>query len=162
MRFTFMIWMAVLLVWYVLTVLTGRRPRFALGAVVAAFMVILVLVAMNPEDLIARTNIARASEGKRMDVRYLSVLGNDAVPALANAFQNQSLPVTVREKVGRPSRLFSRRCRSNTMLTFRTKMWPTRVSRITPSARSITMSVVLPLLVRSCTSDTMKSMGSCD
>ncbi len=80
----FMGWMALLLVWYVATVLTGRRVRFAIGAIGAAFLTHLVLLAANPDDLIARTNIARAAEGKRMDAKYLTVLSNDAVPALVN------------------------------------------------------------------------------
>ncbi len=78
----FMGWMALLLVWYGLTVLAGRRARFAIGAVGGAFITILFLMALNPDDLIARTNIARANEGKPMDTRYLSQLSDDAVPAL--------------------------------------------------------------------------------
>jgi hypothetical protein len=83
----FMGWMGFLLFWYVVTVLSGRRSRFAIGAVAAAFLTVLVLLVINPDDLIARTNIARAVEGKEMDVKYLASLSLDAVPALVNGFQ---------------------------------------------------------------------------
>lgn len=78
----FMGWMALVLIWYVATVLTGRRGRFAFGAVAAAFLMLLSLLAANPDDIIARTNLSRAMEGKPMDARYLTTLSNDAVPAL--------------------------------------------------------------------------------
>jgi hypothetical protein len=43
-------------------------------------------LALNPDDLIARTNIARTTEGKQIDVRYLTRLSDDAVPALMEGF----------------------------------------------------------------------------
>jgi hypothetical protein len=83
----FMGWMGFLLLWYVVTVLSGRRSRFAIGAVAAAYLTVLVLLVMNPDDFIARTNIERSMEGKEMDAKYLASLSNDAVPALVNGFQ---------------------------------------------------------------------------
>jgi hypothetical protein len=80
-------WMAMLLLWYVTTVLSGRRSLFAIGAVGGAFVTILILVTLNPDDLIARTNIARAQEGKQVDARYLTLLSNDAVPALVEGLR---------------------------------------------------------------------------
>jgi hypothetical protein len=78
----FMAWMGALLVWYLLTALQGKRNRFAFGGVVAAVLTLLVLVAINPDGLIARTNIARGAEGKLMDAEYLRRLSDDAIPAL--------------------------------------------------------------------------------
>jgi hypothetical protein len=42
------------------------------------------------------------TQGERveLDAQYFLDLSDDAVPALASAFQNKSMPVTVREKVG--------------------------------------------------------------
>jgi hypothetical protein len=88
----FMAWMGAVLIWYALTVLAGRRPRFAFGAVAAGYLSLLVLLALNPDDLIVRTNIARASEGKRIDARYLSTLSDDAVPALLEGLDRLDAP----------------------------------------------------------------------
>jgi len=79
----FMGWLAVVFVWFCLTVLCGRRERFAFGAMVAGFLLIAALHALNPDALIARTNLARARAGQIFDARYASRLSADAVPQLA-------------------------------------------------------------------------------
>lgn len=78
----FMAWLAVVFVWFALTVLRGRRERFWFGAMVAGFALVAVLQFLNPDALIARTNIARAREGRRFDARYVTWLSADAVPDL--------------------------------------------------------------------------------
>ena len=55
----FMGWLAIVFVWFVVSVLRGRRERFAFGALAAGFAVILALHALNPDDLIARVNTNR-------------------------------------------------------------------------------------------------------
>ena len=72
------LWLAVVFVWFALTVLRGRRHHFAVGAVVAGFVATGVLNAVNPDALIVRTNLERP----RVDAVYLASLGDDAVPAL--------------------------------------------------------------------------------
>jgi hypothetical protein len=72
------LWLAVVLAWLAV----ARRERFAPGALAAAFAALLTLNAVNPDGLIARTNLARAAEGKPVDVRYLTRLSDDATPAL--------------------------------------------------------------------------------
>jgi len=59
----FMGWLAVVFVWFALTVLRGLGERFAFGAMVAGFLLIAILHLINPEALIARTNMARARAG---------------------------------------------------------------------------------------------------
>lgn len=83
----FMIWIAALLVWFALTVLTGRGQRFAIGALTSAIIVLVALHAINPDALIVETNLARAREGKRaLDSQYAVSLSDDATPViLANA-----------------------------------------------------------------------------
>lgn len=83
----FIIWVAVLLVWFVLTVLTGRRQRFAIGALASGMAVVVALHAINPDRIIVETNIERARAGRRaFDARYALTLSDDATPAiLANA-----------------------------------------------------------------------------
>jgi hypothetical protein len=81
----FMAWLAVVLVWFLLTVLRGRRDRFAFGALVTGFAAILLINVMNPDALIARTNLDRLEEGKRFDAYYLTTLSADAAPVLFEA-----------------------------------------------------------------------------
>ncbi len=83
----FMVWLSTVLLWFVLAVLRARRERFAFGALLAGFAAIFTINAMNPDALIASTNIDRMEEGKRFDAYYLSTLSADAVPVLV-----QSLP----------------------------------------------------------------------
>ena len=79
------LWLAVVLAWLAVTVLAARRERFAAGALATAFVALLALNALNPDDLIARTNLARAAEGREVDVRHLAGLGGDAAPTLVDA-----------------------------------------------------------------------------
>jgi len=81
----FMGWIAVVLIWFALTVLAGRRERFAGGALVAGYVLIAALYAANPNKLIAKVNTARARTGQRFDARYTVSLGADAVPELVAA-----------------------------------------------------------------------------
>jgi hypothetical protein len=78
----FMAWLAVVFVWFVLTVLRGRRERFAFGAMVAGFVLIAVLHLLNPDAFIVRVNAARLAEGRRFDTHYATRLSADAVPEL--------------------------------------------------------------------------------
>jgi Domain of unknown function (DUF4173) len=60
----FMLWISVVFVWLVLTVLRGRRDRFAFGVLVTGFAAILLINALNPDALIARINVDRMEAGK--------------------------------------------------------------------------------------------------
>jgi hypothetical protein len=74
--------MGLVSLWFVFSVLPGRRDRFAFGSIVSAYAVVLALDFINPDALIARIDLARASEGKRFDVKYLLTLSTDATPEL--------------------------------------------------------------------------------
>jgi hypothetical protein len=78
----FMGWLAVVFVWFCLTVLRGQRERFAFGAMVAGFILVAALHAINPDALIARTNTERARAGHPFDASYVAGLSADAVPDL--------------------------------------------------------------------------------
>jgi hypothetical protein len=82
---TFMIWLAILIGWFLVTVMRERRERFVFGAVLSGLAVLVVLHLVNPEALIMRTNLARAAEGKRFDAAYAAHAGPDAVPLLLDA-----------------------------------------------------------------------------
>lgn len=88
----FMAWLAVVFLWFTVTVLTGRRDRFAFGALVSGFGLVIVLQALNPDALIARTNLERAKAGRRLDVRYATLLSADAIPAVVEALQDLTPP----------------------------------------------------------------------
>jgi hypothetical protein len=81
----FMLWISAVLVWFVLTVLRDRRERFAFGALLAGFAAIFAINAMNPDALIASTNLDRMEQGKRFDAYYLTTLSADAVPVLVDS-----------------------------------------------------------------------------
>jgi Domain of unknown function (DUF4173) len=84
----FMIWAAVLLVWFAVTVLTGNRGRFAIGALASAVAAVAVLHVINPDAIIVRTNVARAAKGERpFDYQYAMRLSDDAVDEMVKAGQ---------------------------------------------------------------------------
>jgi hypothetical protein len=76
-----MVWLAVVFVWAAATVLRGRRDLFAVGALVSGFAAIFVMNALNPDALIARTNLNRP----KLDLPYLMNLSDDATPTLVKA-----------------------------------------------------------------------------
>lgn len=86
---SFLAWLAFVLAWLALTVLRGRREDFAFGALASAFVVLAALVTVNPDALIARTNLARAAAGpdalEAFDASYAASLSADAVPVLVPA-----------------------------------------------------------------------------
>lgn len=83
------LWLAAVLVWFAATVLRGRRHAFAIGAVAAGFIATLALNVLNPDALIARTNLGRP----QADVHYLASLGDDAVPVLLRRLPELDPPV---------------------------------------------------------------------
>jgi uncharacterized protein DUF4153 len=76
-----MLWLAVVFVWTGFTVLRGRRDLFAVGALVSGFAAILAINVVNPDALIARTNLNRP----KLDLPYLMQLSDDATPELVKA-----------------------------------------------------------------------------
>jgi hypothetical protein len=78
----FMIWLAILTLWFAATALPGRRERFAFGVLLTGFVAIALLHVANPDAYIARTNLARVQTGGGPDMEYLTSLSADAVPTL--------------------------------------------------------------------------------
>lgn len=89
----FLGWLTLLTAWLAATVLRGRRERFAFPALVSGFAFVALLVAVNPDARIARTNLERAGDvptetdgsAPTVDARYLASLSADAVPTLMEA-----------------------------------------------------------------------------
>jgi hypothetical protein len=82
------LWLGVVLLWFCGTVLRRRRRSFAVGALVAGFAAVVVMNVLNPDALIARTNVARP----HLDVGYLARLSDDATPTLIRALPSLSPP----------------------------------------------------------------------
>ena len=77
-----MIWLALIFIWFSLTVLRGAREQFAWGALWLALFVLGTLHVFNPDEYIVRTNIRLMHEGRAFDAAYNSSLSDDAVPIL--------------------------------------------------------------------------------
>lgn len=86
----FMLWLTVVFIWFAATVLRGRRPRFAAGAVGASLASIVMLNLLNPDAVIARSNLARVGGSARFDAAYVGGLSADALPVVFAALP--SLP----------------------------------------------------------------------
>jgi hypothetical protein len=78
----FMAWLAPVLAWFGLTVLAGRRERFVPGALSLGLATILSLHLLNPDQLIARTNLERMARGQTFDIRHATSLSDDAMPVM--------------------------------------------------------------------------------
>jgi hypothetical protein len=82
------LWLAVVAAWFAVTVLRGRRHAFAVGALVAGFAATFALNVVNPDALIAGTNVTRPA----VDVAYLARLSDDAVPTLVTRIRSLPAP----------------------------------------------------------------------
>lgn len=78
----FMGWLTLVFVWFLATVLRGRRERFAFGALVAGFLVLFALDWVSPDNLIEQVNLSRPNVETAFDGAYNASLSADAAPAL--------------------------------------------------------------------------------
>jgi Domain of unknown function (DUF4173) len=88
----FMAWLAVVLGWFMLTVLRGHRRRFAFGALASAFVTIAGLDFANPDALIVATNAyyGHLETDAPFDERPLASFSADATPAIVDALPGLS------------------------------------------------------------------------
>lgn len=86
----FMIWLAIVFVWFAATVLRGNRQYFAWGALWSAIFVLGTLHVVNPDAYIVRTNIRLMNEGRTFDSYYNSNLSDDAIPVLLENVQTMN------------------------------------------------------------------------
>lgn len=87
----FMTWLAVVFVWFGITVLRGGRKHFAWGALWSAIFILGATNLMNPDAYITTTNIKLMQQGRKFDANYNANLSDDAIPALIKAMPNMSL-----------------------------------------------------------------------
>jgi hypothetical protein len=76
---TFIAWLGVAYLWLLVT-LWLRQDRFAVGGFVCALGFLVTLNVLNPDADTARYNLARRDD---LSTRYVSLLSDDATPALA-------------------------------------------------------------------------------
>lgn len=80
-----MLWLAIGLLLFALTILRGRVTNFATGLSITGIVVVFSLVLANPAAVVARINMDRAvNDNRPVDIAYLLSLGSDAVPAIVN------------------------------------------------------------------------------
>jgi hypothetical protein len=82
----FMTWLAIVFVWFAVTVLRGYRQYFAWGALWSAIFVLGATHVLNPDEFIVRTNIKLMQQGREFDAGYNASLSADATPALVQSF----------------------------------------------------------------------------
>ncbi|MEO5859667.1 MAG: DUF4153 domain-containing protein [Pyrinomonadaceae bacterium] len=82
----FMTWLAVVFVWFAVTVLRNNRNYFAWGALWSAVLILGATNLMNPEKFIVETNLRLMHQGREFDASYNANLSDDALPTLINSF----------------------------------------------------------------------------
>jgi hypothetical protein len=97
---SFMLWLALVLVLFLVALYLARPKLFSYGSYATALVYLAMLTIANPDGIIVQANIARhladpqavitfddepRSYEKRVDLDYLSKLSSDAVPALVAA-----------------------------------------------------------------------------
>ncbi|MDH3530923.1 MAG: DUF4173 domain-containing protein, partial [Acidobacteriota bacterium] len=88
--FFFLIWLALVFVWFGMTVLRGLRKQFAYGALWSALFIIAMLHYVNPDDYIVRANVDLMKQGRVFDAAYNASLSTDATPALVESLDQMS------------------------------------------------------------------------
>jgi hypothetical protein len=98
----FMIWLGLLLITIVFLEITRRERMAALAMIIASLGFVISINMLNVDSFIVKQNIQRELSGVdvELDSQYFLGLSDDAVPALASAFVNKSLPSSVNEKIG--------------------------------------------------------------
>ncbi|HMR98775.1 MAG TPA: DUF4173 domain-containing protein [Anaerolineales bacterium] len=107
----FMLWLAVLLIAVAALELLKKERAIGFAMILALMGFIASLALLNVDAFIVRQNIQREvrgvaeedlSERQRveLDTQYFLNLSDDAVPDMAAGFQNDSLPVSARERIG--------------------------------------------------------------
>jgi hypothetical protein len=80
-----MVWLAMIALAMARTVFRGWARPFAAMTMFSGFATLLALNVINPEQLVARVNIGRASSERSVDYSYLARLHGDAMPAVVTS-----------------------------------------------------------------------------
>lgn len=106
----FIIWLGILLVTVVLFEILRRERLIGLTIVLTSIGFVISINILNVDTFIVKQNVQReirsaadpvfAKRREDLDVQYFLDLSDDAIPVMAEAFKNKSLPDTVNEKLG--------------------------------------------------------------
>jgi hypothetical protein len=106
----FMIWLGLLLVAVVVLEALRRERAIGLAMILASLGFVISLSLLNVDAFIVRQNIERerrsatdqtfAQNRADLDAQYFLDLSDDAIPPLVASFQSESVPDSVKEKVG--------------------------------------------------------------
>jgi hypothetical protein len=122
----FMIWLALVFIWFGLTVLRGAREQFAWGALWLALFIIGTLHVFNPDEFIVRTNVRLMQQGRSFDSQYVTNgLSDDAVPALLETMPSMNFEqqCVVKHKL---ARRFEQARNENDFRTWNVSRWLAR------------------------------------
>ncbi|HEX8738338.1 MAG TPA: DUF4173 domain-containing protein [Pyrinomonadaceae bacterium] len=121
----FMIWLALVFIWFGLTVLRGAREQFAWGALWLALFMVGTLHVFNPDEFIVRTNVRLMQQGRSFDSNYVTNLSDDAIPALLESMpaMNFEQQCPVRYKL---VRRFEEAKKENDFRTWNVSRWLAR------------------------------------
>jgi Domain of unknown function (DUF4173) len=101
----FMVWLAVALVLLLIALLRERPLLVSIGGLISGLAVLAALNVLNPDAMIVRENIARATQGSELDSEYFYELSADAVPTLR--FAATQLPAPQRASIETAVTVFS-------------------------------------------------------
>jgi hypothetical protein len=96
----FIPWLAVLLLAAVVLEAVRQPGHFGLALLLVSLGFGLTFTALNVDRLIVDLNLQRARAGEELDANHLVGLSADAVPALAVAYQDPSMQLQTRDKIG--------------------------------------------------------------
>lgn len=96
----FIIWLGILLVGTLLLELMDRIKLFPLALLLVSLGFSSSLNILNVDATIARQNLRRAMWGEALDIEYLGSLSTDAVPVMAQFFQDLPASSSLRDDVG--------------------------------------------------------------
>ncbi len=108
----FLIWIGLLLITTIVLEILRKEHMFTFAMLIASIGFAATLPILNVDAFIVRQNIQRGdlqthtqqsstrTVNTEVDAQYFIELSDDAIPPMVKAFQNQSLPDSVREKLG--------------------------------------------------------------
>jgi hypothetical protein len=83
--YSFMIWLAVALLIFLVALLRNQLRIFTVGCIATGLIYLALLNVINPDTLIVRENIARYQISRKLDTEYIASLSADAIPTLVSS-----------------------------------------------------------------------------
>ena len=96
----FIPWLAVLLLVTLVLQAVGRQGHLGVSILLVALGFGLTFAAINVDARITRLNLQRARAGAELDAEHLTSLSADAVPVLAEAYQDAAYTPTQHDLIG--------------------------------------------------------------